>query len=89
MYVHRQIHQIQGYEILSSFVTAEEAAKLEAFLQKKLNPGMVVQRRQRADECAEIHIGDECLGVVQKIVDEGETSYAFEITILDIDLEDV
>ena len=34
-------------------------------------------------------MGDECLGVVSKIIDEGEMSFSFEITILDIDLEDI
>jgi hypothetical protein len=66
----------------------EEAAKVESFLHKKLNPELRIQLRQRADECAEIYIGQECLGVVSKNVEEGETSYSFEITILDIDLED-
>ncbi|WP_421791201.1 DUF3126 family protein [Hyphobacterium sp.] len=74
---------------MADVVTAEEAQKLQSFLQGKLNPGLVVQRRQRADECAEIYLDQECLGVVQKIVDEGETSFSFEITILDIDLEEV
>jgi len=69
-------------------MTQLEAAKLQGFLQAKLNPGLTVQCRKRPDECAEIHIGDECMGIVAKIIDEGETSYAFEITILDIDLED-
>ncbi|TRO96874.1 DUF3126 family protein [Glycocaulis profundi] len=66
---------------------ADEAAKVETFLRKRLNPELKVQLRQRADECAEIYLGPECLGVVSKNVDEGETSYSFEITILDIDLE--
>ncbi|MCW5725347.1 MAG: DUF3126 family protein [Maricaulaceae bacterium] len=74
---------------MTKIVTAEEAAKLQAFLRRTLNPGLVVQRRQRADECAEIYLGQECLGVVSKNVDEGETSYSFEITILDMDLEDL
>ena len=69
--------------------TRDEASKVEAFLHQKLNPELKVQLRQRADECAEIYIGSECLGVVSKNVEEGETSYSFEITILDIDLEDV
>ena len=67
--------------------TRDEATKVETFLHKKLNPELRVQLRQRADECAEIYIGTECLGVVSKNVEEGETSYSFEITILDIDLE--
>lgn len=70
-------------------VTTLDAAKLQAFLRTKLNPELVVQMRNRPDECAEIHIGDECLGVVSKIIDEGEMSFSFEITILDIDLEDL
>ena len=68
--------------------TRDEAAKVEAFLRGKLNPALEVRLRKRADECADIHIGAECLGVVSKNVEEGETSYSFEITILDIDLED-
>ncbi len=67
----------------------DEAAKVQAFLNQKLNPELKVQLRQRADECAEIYIGSECLGVVSKNVEEGETSYSFEITILDIDLDEV
>jgi hypothetical protein len=70
-------------------MTTLEAAKLQGFLQTKLNPNLTVQCRNRPDECAEIHIGDECMGVVAKIIDEGETSYAFEITILDIDLDGI
>ncbi|MBO6728495.1 MAG: DUF3126 family protein [Maricaulis sp.] len=70
-------------------ITPIEAVKLQQFLCGKLNPDLQVQRRNRPDECAEIHIGDECLGVVSKIIDEGETSYSFEITILDIDLEEL
>ena len=69
--------------------TPMEAEKVQAFLNGKLNPELQVRLRQRPDECAEIYLGAECLGVVSKNVDEGETSYSFEITILDIDLEDV
>jgi len=69
--------------------TAAEASKVETFLRGKLNSKLAVRLRQRADECAEIYIDAECLGVVSKNVEEGETSYSFEITILDIDLEDI
>ena len=67
--------------------TRPEADQVQTFLRDKLNPDLTVQLRQRPDECAEIYIGAECLGVVSKNVEEGETSYSFEITILDIDLE--
>jgi hypothetical protein len=69
-------------------MTAGDGRKLEAYLRKKLNPGLVVKLRQRADECAEIYLGPECLGVVAKIVDEGEVSFAFEISIIEDDLEE-
>lgn len=74
---------------MAPILTAEEAAKLQTFLSRKLHPDLIVQRRQRGDECAEIYIGQECLGVVSKNIDEGETSYSFELVILDIDLEEV
>lgn len=74
---------------MADHVTADEARKLESFLRGKLNPELIVKRRQRADECAEIYLGAECLGVVQKVVDEGETSYSFEISIIEEDLEEV
>jgi hypothetical protein len=73
---------------VTTVIKPDEAAKLEVFLRRQLNPELKVQMRQRADECAEIYKGAECLGVVSKNVEEGETSYSFEITILDIDLED-
>ena len=50
-------------------ITAIEEAKLQSFLSSKLNPELVVQRRNRPDECAEIYIGDECMGVVSKIIE--------------------
>ncbi|MEE2567072.1 DUF3126 family protein [Hyphobacterium marinum] len=74
---------------MAPILTAEEATKLQTFLSRKLNPELVVQRRQRPDECAEIYIGQECLGVVSKNIDEGETSYSFELVILDLDLEEL
>jgi len=73
---------------VTTVIKPDEAAKLEVFLKQKLHPELKVQMRQRPDECAEIYKGPECLGVVSKNVEEGETSYSFEITILDIDLED-
>jgi hypothetical protein len=74
---------------LDKNVTPVDSAKLQTFLRQKLNPDLMVQRRNRPDECAEIYLGDECLGIVSKIYDEGELSFSFEITILDIDLEDL
>jgi Protein of unknown function (DUF3126) len=33
-------------------------------------------------------VGDEFLGIISRIEDEGETSYDLSMSILDIDLED-
>lgn len=72
---------------MDTVLARSEGEKLEKYLRAKLNPELTVKMRQRGDECAEIYLGTECLGVVQKIVDEGETSYAFEISIIQEDLE--
>ena len=73
---------------IPSHVTPQEGQRLEAYLQAKLNPELKVQLRQRPDECAEIYLGPECLGVVAKIVDEGEVSFSFEISVIEEDLDD-
>ena len=68
-------------------VTPEDSRRLQDFLRRKINPDLVVQLRQRPDECAEIYLGGECLGVVEKILDEGEVSFSFEISIIEDDLD--
>ena len=72
---------------MAPVISAEEAEKLQTFLSRKLSPELTVQRRQRPDECADIYVGTECLGVVAKNLDDGEVSYSFELVVLDIDLE--
>lgn len=73
---------------MSDHITAEDVRRLESYLRRKLNPALMVKPRQRPDECAEIYLGQECLGVVAKIVDEGEVSFAFEISVIEEDLEE-
>jgi hypothetical protein len=68
-------------------VTPQDGERLQSYLRAKLNPDLVVQLRQRPDECAEIYLGPECLGVVAKVVDEGEVSFSFEISVIEEDLE--
>lgn len=69
-------------------MTASDAERLQKYLRGKLNPELVIQLRQRPDECAEIYLGPECLGVVAKVIDEGEVSFAFEISVIEEDLAD-
>lgn len=71
---------------MANHVTPDDATRLQNYLSKKLNPDLLVKLRQRPDECAEIYLGDECLGVVAKVVDEGEVSFSFEISVIEEDL---
>lgn len=73
---------------VSDTMTADDAKRLQDFARRKLNPSLVVKLRQRPDECAEVYLGQECLGVVAKIVDEGEVSFSFEISVIEEDLEE-
>lgn len=52
------------------------------------NSTLAVKARPKLADSAELYAGEEFLGIVSKIVDEGETSYDLSMSILDIDLED-
>ncbi len=65
----------------------EEIRKLEAYFKRTFeNPKMEVRARPRKDDSCELYVGDEFLGVISRIEDEGETSYDLSMAILDIDL---
>lgn len=64
-----------------------EILRLETYLRQKFQlPSIIVRQRPQKDDLAEVNIGDEFIGVIFKDTDEGETSYAFNMAILDIDL---
>lgn len=65
-----------------------ETAKLQKYLQTKFGqPGMTLRDRKTNDSL-EVLLNGEFLGVIYKDNDEGETSYDFNMAILDIDLEE-
>ena len=64
----------------------EELKKLDAYLKKTLNPGIVVKARPRKDDSAEVYIGEEFLGVIYRDDEDGDLSYNFSMAILDVDL---
>ena len=64
----------------------EETLRLEAYLKEKLNPGLRLLAREKADDSVEVYLGAEFLAVVYKDVDEGETSYQFMMTVLKEDI---
>lgn len=68
-------------------ITPEEMAQLKAHLERTLKtPDLTVKKREKADDSIEVMVSGEFIGLIYKIVDEGETSFSFEMAILDIDL---
>ncbi|CAN1506177.1 Protein of unknown function DUF3126 [Rhabdaerophilaceae bacterium] len=63
--------------------------KLERYLRQQFsNPAIRVVPRAKKKDSAEVYMGDEFIGVLTEDKEDGETSYFFEMAILDIDLED-
>ncbi len=68
-------------------ITAEEMSQLKSYLERTFkNDGFTVKKREKATDSIEVMLDGEFIGVIYKIVDEGETSFDFNIAILDIDL---
>mgnify|MGYP000172385825 CR=1 FL=1 len=49
---------------------------------------LTLHERANKDDSVEVNVGDEFIGIIFKDEDEGETSYQFQMAILDIDLPD-
>ncbi len=67
-------------------MNSEEAEKLEAYLKSKLHPSLTLKQRDKASDSLEVYLGAEFLALIYKDVDEGETAYQFQMTILSEDL---
>ncbi|MBU1288113.1 MAG: DUF3126 family protein [Alphaproteobacteria bacterium] len=65
----------------------EEILRLEAYLKEKLNPSLRLLARDKTDDSVEVYLGAEFIALVYKDVDEGETSYQFQMTVLQEDLQ--
>ena len=65
-----------------------EVSKVETYLRAKFaNPAIRIEARVNKDDSAEVMLAGEFIGVLFKDVDEGETSYDFHMSILEIDLD--
>lgn len=65
-----------------------EIDQLTAYFRKTFgNPAIAVRARPKLKDSAELYVGEEFLGIISRIEDEGETSYDLSMSILDIDLE--
>jgi hypothetical protein len=67
-------------------MTREETLRLEAYLKDKLNPGLRLVARDKTDDSVEVYLGAEFIAVIYKDVDEGETAYQFQMTVLEEDV---
>ncbi|MEM1378676.1 MAG: DUF3126 family protein [Pseudomonadota bacterium] len=69
-------------------MTADELSKLTKYFQNTFGHGsLAVKARPKITDSAELYLGEEFLGVVTRIEDEGEVSYDLSMSILDFDLE--
>lgn len=68
-------------------ITPDELVKIQAYLRSKFgNSGLAVRPRSQTPDSIEVLLNGEFMGLVYKDTDEGETSYDFNMSILDIDL---
>lgn len=66
----------------------KERTKVETFLKGRFKaPNLTVKPKGRSKDSAEVHIGEEFIGTLSRDDEDGELSYHFTMTILDIDLE--
>jgi hypothetical protein len=66
-----------------------ELLKLQNYLRRLFNNANIkVVPRPRKTDSAEVMIGDEFVGIVSLDDEDGDRSYAFNMSILDVDLED-
>ena len=67
-----------------------EIIKLQKFLQMKFNNKNIdVRPRAKLNESVEVFIGDESIGLIHVDDEDGDKSYIFNMSILDIDLDEV
>ena len=67
-----------------------EIIKLQKFLQVKFNNRNIdVRPRAKLNDSVEVFIGDESIGLIHVDDEDGDTSYIFNMSILDIDLDEV
>ncbi|MDA0261357.1 MAG: DUF3126 family protein [Proteobacteria bacterium] len=68
-------------------MTRNEIARVQAYLRRTFdNNRIAVDVPAKATGTVEIRIGDEFIGVLHRDEDEGEVSYAVNISILEEDL---
>lgn len=70
-------------------MSPNEIQKVQKYLQQKFGQSDLILRTRKTNDSVEVLLKGEFLGVLYKDEDEGETSYDFNMAILDIDLNEV
>lgn len=66
----------------------EERERVQAYLRKRLGAAdLTIRARPRKTDSAEVYIGEEFVGVLSRDDEEGELSWHFTMSILEMDLE--
>ncbi len=67
--------------------TPDELIRVQAYMRSTFsNDNIAVRPRSQTPDSIEILLNGEFIGLVYKNVEDGETSYDFNMSILDIDL---
>lgn len=67
-------------------IKPDEMIQVQDYLRRTLNGQIGVRPRAQTPDSVEVILNGEFIGVVYKNVEDGETSYDFTMSILDIDL---
>lgn len=70
-------------------ITPEEMSMLQKYLHSKFgHTGFALKMRDKATDSVEVLLNGEFIAIIYKNVEDGETSYDMNMSILDIDLAD-
>jgi len=71
-------------------MTKDELKKIETYMRKVFgNPRIAVKPRMKKSDSGEVYIGDEFIGLIFEDKEDGDTSYNFQMAILEIDLDEL
>lgn len=72
---------------MSDNITPEETVKLENYIKTKFaNPNFSLRQRAQTRDSVEVLLDGEFIGVIYKDTEDGDTSFDFNMAILDIDM---
>ena len=79
--------RVQRHDWEHLTLTRTEIWRLEKYLRNlfRLDTISVLERPKQPDS-VEVHVGGEFIGVIFRDEEDGETSYAFQMAILEMDL---